>query len=99
MAEQRNHANAEDTLFRHVTAAQNAEDTLFRHVTAAQNAEDTLFCQIDHRRCAELCAAVIWQNNVCHILTFFQVFSFLDTLIERLNENLPFEVSSLFYEN
>ena len=46
MAEQRNHANAEDTLFCNVTAAQNAEDTLFCNVTAAQYAEDTLFCQI-----------------------------------------------------
>ena len=43
MAEQRNYlanrnANAEDTLFCHITAAQNAEDTLFCQITgAAQN--------------------------------------------------------------
>ena len=37
MAEQRNYL---------ATVTANAEDTLFCHITAAQNAEDTLFCQI-----------------------------------------------------
>ena len=30
-------------------------------------------------------AAVIWQNNVCHILTFFRFSAFLDTLSHSLS--------------